>query len=97
MTIEFNYFQIFGIVSYLLINIVALVSMGLDKTKAIGDKRRVPEVHFLFLSILFCALGVLLGMIIFRHKIRNFYFSIGVPLALAGNISIIYLVYLFFT
>ena len=94
MSIELNALQISFLSVYFFINIIAFIYMGIDKSKAMGDKRRVPEVHFLFLSILFCALGVLLGMIIFRHKIRNLYFFIGVPVALVGNISIIYLLYL---
>lgn len=81
---------------YLVFNFGVFVYMGLDKVRALKKVRRIPEAHFLFLSICFCALGVLLGMLIFRHKIRKMYFLLGVPLALVENVSLVYFLYLYF-
>ena len=88
MNIELNILQIIGLSIFFIINIFAFVYMGIDKAKAINNKRRVPEVHFLFLAIMFCALGILVGILVFRHKIRDICFVIGVPVTLFGNLSI---------
>ncbi len=80
---------------YLVMNMAAFIYMGLDKAQAINKGRRIPEAQLLFLSICFCALGVWLGMSFFRHKTRKIYFSLGAPLALAENLSLIYLIYIF--
>ncbi|MBD3247881.1 DUF1294 domain-containing protein [Candidatus Falkowbacteria bacterium] len=78
--------------AYLFVNLVVFVYMGIDKARAVRRSRRVPEAHFLFLAICFCALGIWLGMLAFRHKTRKAYFTLGVPLALAENISFVYLI-----
>lgn len=96
MDIELNLSQTILISIYLLINIIAFAYIGVDKAKAINKKRRIPEAHLLFLAIMFCSLGTLLGMLIFRHKTRKVYFFFGVPIALIGNISTLYLLYFSF-
>jgi uncharacterized membrane protein YsdA (DUF1294 family) len=92
MNIVLSYYQIFLLAVWSLINVVAFVYMGIDKARALSNKRRVPEAHLLFLAIMFCAFGVLAGMIVFRHKIRNIYFAIGVPIVLVENFCLLYLV-----
>ena len=79
---------------YLAANLGAFIYMGFDKARAVANRRRIPEAHFLFLSICFCALGVLASMLAFRHKIRKLYFAIGVPLALLENLGMLYLIFL---
>jgi len=82
------------IVVYAIFNLGIFIYMGWDKVKAINKRKRVPEALFLFLSICFCALGVWLGMIFFRHKTKKIYFSLGVPLAFLENLSFGYIIYL---
>lgn len=68
---------------YLLaINVIGFVSMGIDKLKAIKRGWRIPERTLLLIAFLGGALGSFIGMIIFRHKIRNKKFQILVPIAL---------------
>ncbi|MCX6786015.1 MAG: DUF1294 domain-containing protein [Candidatus Komeilibacteria bacterium] len=74
---------------YLIINLSAFLSMWRDKHRAIDQNRRIPEVKLLFWAMAFGALGVGLGMICFRHKIRTWYFYLGVPLALVNNIIVL--------
>jgi uncharacterized membrane protein YsdA (DUF1294 family) len=81
---------------YLSANLFAFVLMGFDKSRSIALERRLSEAHFLFLSICFCALGVLVGMLFFRHKIGKFYFFIGVPLALLENLGLFFLFWKYF-
>ena len=68
--------------TYLLtINIAAFLLMCIDKITAIIKKQRISEKTLLLTSIIGGAIGILLGMIVFRHKIRKTKFLIIVPLA----------------
>ena len=71
------------LIGYLLvINILAYSLMGVDKTKARQNKRRIPE-KVLFLAALFGgSMGALVGMYSFRHKTKHWYFVAGMPLIL---------------
>ena len=66
----------------IVINIISFLSMGLDKFLAIISKRRISENTLLFLALVGGGLGTLIGMFIFRHKIRKLKFQIIVPLSL---------------
>ena len=65
---------------YLLaVNVLAFALMGLDKLKARKGTRRIPEkVLFLFV-ILGGSVGGIIGMLLFRHKTRHWYFAVGFP------------------
>lgn len=78
-----------------LISVVAFVAMGIDKKKAEKHKWRVPEkVLFLFV-LLGGGLGGILGMQIFRHKTKHWYFAVGFPLiAIIEYAAIIYLLFI---
>lgn len=58
------------------VNIFTFCIFGLDKLLAILNKRRISEKLFMSLSILGGCYLELLGMFIFRHKIRKVYFYI---------------------
>jgi len=73
---------------YAVINLIVFVMYGVDKFKAVKDMWRIPE-KTLLLSAVFGAPGALLGMIVFRHKIRKPKFYIGVPLILIIEIIIL--------
>ena len=64
---------------FFLINLISLLSMAWDKLLAKGKKRRIPESLLLGLALWGGAAGIFSGMLIFRHKIRNTRFSLGVP------------------
>jgi len=53
------------------INIISFVLYGIDKGKAILKRERIPERILLVLSLIGGCYGALLGMILFRHKIRK--------------------------
>lgn len=55
----------------LIVNILSFVIYGLDKLFAIFKFRRVPEVTLLSFSFIGGSIGSLLGMLLFRHKIRK--------------------------
>lgn len=63
----------------ILINILALVVMGVDKIRAIRHRWRIPERTIFLTAIIGGCPGALIGMMLFRHKIRNKLFAIGLP------------------
>lgn len=85
----FHSSSIYSLSAYLIINLFALAAMYWDKQKAIDQLRRIPEGKLLFWAMAFGALGVGLGMLCFRHKIRTWYFYLGIPLALIENIILL--------
>lgn len=66
----------------LFINVTAFLCMGLDKLKAKGKKRRIPERALFILAAAGGSAGAVAGMFIFRHKTRHLSFRIGLPLIL---------------
>ena len=64
----------------LLINLALFFTMGSDKGRAKAHKRRVPEARLFLLAVLGGALGGTLGMYVFRHKTKHWYFKLGFPL-----------------
>lgn len=62
------------------VNILAFVLMGIDKGKAKRGAWRIPE-RTLFLPVLLGGgAGGCLGMWLFRHKTKHWYFRFGFPL-----------------
>ena len=56
--------------------------MGLDKWKAVNRRWRIPESYLFIFSIIGGSLGTFLGMYVFRHKTKKWYFRWGFPLIL---------------
>ncbi len=73
-----------------LTNIVAFFMVGMDKRKSVQGNERVPEVFFFVWSIFFASLGVLLGMFVFHHKTRKWYFPFGISILLLEQASLLY-------
>ena len=53
------------------INILTLTLFGVDKFLAIKNKRRIPEKDLLAFSFVGGAIGGLLGMLVFNHKVSK--------------------------
>lgn len=65
---------------YLLVmNLAAFLLMGIDKGKAKRDAWRVPEKTLFLPVVLGGSLGGILGMRVFRHKTKHWYFRFGFP------------------
>ena len=71
----------------LIINIVGFFAMGIDKAKAKMKAWRIPEKTLLGFAVAGGGLGVLLGMEMFRHKTKHWYFKYGVPAILIIEIA----------
>ena len=80
--------------SYLaIINIAAFAAMGIDKLKAKKRAWRIPEATLFLLVIFGGSLGGILGMFLFRHKTRHWYFLYGFPLILILQLLAVYLLW----
>ena len=71
-----NYFFIY----LLVINLLGLFAMGLDKHKAKKGKWRIPEKTLFLVALLGGSLGTTIGMHVFHHKTKHWYFKFGMPL-----------------
>lgn len=71
-------------------NLVAFILMGVDKSKARRHVWRIPEKTLFLASGLFGALGGTLGMFVFHHKTKHWYFRWGFPVMLAVQIVILF-------
>ena len=77
------------LIGYLvLVNIIAFTVFGVDKAKARKQKWRVPEKTLFALALLGGSLGAFLGMHVFHHKTKHWYFRVFIPLILLVQIAI---------
>lgn len=70
------------------INLVTFAVYGIDKAKAKRGAWRIPEKTLFLLPLLGGSLGALLGMRVFHHKTKHWYFVWGVPLILLAQIAL---------
>ena len=70
------------------INIIAFAAMGIDKAKARAGKWRIAESTLFALAALGGALGGTLGLRIFHHKTKHWYFVWGVPAILLAQLAL---------
>lgn len=74
----------------LLINGVGFLLMGIDKRRAKRGAWRISEKSLFLSPLLGGTVGAILGMRVFHHKTKHWYFRYGLPallvfqLALAG-------------
>lgn len=74
--------SVWTIAAYLIVvNIWAFALMGFDKRRSKKKGARRIRERTLFLSALLGGgLGAFLGMWVFRHKTKHWYFVLGIPL-----------------
>lgn len=61
------------------INIAAFCLMGIDKRRAKRHLWRISEKTLFLPALLGGSLGGILGMHLFRHKTKHWYFKYGLP------------------
>jgi len=72
-----------------IINLIGFVVMGIDKNRAKKRAFRIPEATLFTMAIIGGSIGTILGMHIFRHKTRHWYFLYGMPVILILQIIIV--------
>lgn len=63
---------------------------AVDKVRAKQNRWRVPEGTLFLLAALGGSTGLLLGMLLLRHKTKHLQFMLGVPLILLAQAAIWY-------
>ena len=80
------------VVLYLiLINLLAFALMGVDKSRARRHKWRISEKKLFLSALLGGSVGAIVGMQVFRHKTKHWYFVVGMPAILICQVAIGYL------
>lgn len=72
-------------------SLVDLILYRVDETKAQKGKWRIKESTLLLTGVFGGAIGALLGMKLFRHKTKHWYFWAVNILALAAQLFLLYL------
>ena len=75
------------------INLLTFIVYGADKRRARKGKWRVPEKTLFLLPLLGGSIGALLGMRVFHHKTRHWYFVWGIPAILLAQIALAVWIY----
>ena len=73
----------------IIINLVGFFSMFIDKRRAKRNEWRIPEKTLFLIAILGGSIGSNIGMRLFRHKTKHWYFVFGMPAILITQIVII--------
>lgn len=76
------------LVYFLIVNVIGFFLMGIDKLRAKKQVWRVPEKTLFILALIGGSIGTNLGMFMFRHKTRHWYFVIGMPLILILQVAL---------
>lgn len=67
-------------------NLLGFCLMGMDKSKARRGAWRIPEKTLFGAAFFGGSVGSILGMQMFRHKTKHWYFVIGMPAILLLHI-----------
>lgn len=81
------------LVYFSVINLVGFAVMGIDKWKAQKRLFRIPEAVLFLFALFGGCIGSILGMFLFHHKTRHWYFRYGLPLLLFLQLIILYLIW----
>ena len=79
---------------FLLINAIGFLLMLVDKYKAKRNLWRIPEATLMGVAAIGGSIGTIAGMNLFRHKTKHPKFYIGLPVILALQIVLTYLLVL---
>ena len=68
------------------VNITAFALFGADKRKARRNAWRISEKALFLSAVLGGSLGAMIGMRVFHHKTKHWYFVFGIPAILVLQI-----------
>ena len=80
------------IIYLVVINCTSFITMGVDKYKARKRTWRIPESTLFVLALIGGSLGSIIGMHLFHHKTRHWYFLYGMPAILIVQILLVLLI-----
>lgn len=73
-------YAIILVCAFVVMSLLGFIIMGIDKKKAQKGKWRIKEATLFMFAILFGGVGSTLGMYVFRHKTKHWYFAVFFPL-----------------
>ncbi|TPG44682.1 DUF1294 domain-containing protein [Flavobacterium pectinovorum] len=76
---------------FFIVNIIEFILAGYDKYLAVKHKRRIPENTLFTIAFFGGSIGLLLAMLLFRHKTSKSSFIIKFGIILFIQILLIYL------
>ncbi|MDE5950638.1 MAG: DUF1294 domain-containing protein [Acetatifactor sp.] len=83
------------VIGYLIcMNLAGFSSMGIDKKRAIRHQWRISEATLFLIALLGGSLGSIIGMQLFRHKTRHWYFVWGMPVIFFVELALAFLLVL---
>ena len=68
------------------VNIIAFFLYGADKHRAKQGAWRISEKTLLLIAVIGGSIGAILGMHIFHHKTKHWYFRFGLPVILIAQV-----------
>jgi uncharacterized membrane protein YsdA (DUF1294 family) len=83
------YFDYILAIYLVIINIIAFALMGIDKKRARNKEWRISEATLFVTALLFGSLGSNIGMRVFHHKTKHWYFVIFMPLIMVVQVVIL--------
>lgn len=88
-------YQIIITCIFAVMSVLGFAIMGIDKAKAKNGKWRVKEAALFAIAILGGAVGTTIGMYVFRHKTKHWYFAVFFPILALVDIAL-YVVGMYF-
>lgn len=73
------------------VNCISFIVMGVDKHKARKRAWRIPESTLFVLALIGGSAGSILGMHLFHHKTKHWYFLYGMPAILILQVLLVLL------
>lgn len=73
----------------IIINIITFALYGLDKWRAMTRQWRIREKKLIGLALIGGSVGAMIGMTIFHHKTRKWYFKLGIPAILVIQATLV--------
>ncbi len=73
----------------IIINIITFALYGMDKWRAMTRQWRISEKKLIGLAVIGGSAGAMIGMTVFHHKTRKWYFKLGIPAILVIQITLI--------
>lgn len=83
----------FLLVCAAVVNLAGFVLMYVDKVRARRHAFRIPEATLFIVALFGGSIGSLMGMYLFRHKTKKWYFRLGMPAILLLQITALILLW----
>lgn len=71
------------------INVITFALYGMDKWRAMTRQWRIREKKLIGLAVIGGSVGAMIGMTVFHHKTRKWYFKLGIPAILVIQITLV--------